>query len=158
MASSGLTRKWAASPFLPRGPKSETPIVDHRPPTTEHQRLPDGFTLVEVLLAIVILTTGLILVFQGFGVGVRAASLAEKETTACLLAQRVIADLEMQETLTAGTDQGEFEEDYPGYRYETEITESAEVSGLYEVRIMVFWVQGDQEREITVTKLMTQVY
>jgi general secretion pathway protein I len=130
-----------------------------QPPSPTADGRATGFTLIEVLLAIVILTTGLVLVFEGFSVGLRAASIADKETTATLVAQRLIADLETQEALSVGTEEGEYEEDYPGYRWRLEIQESADgISGLYEVQMTVTWTQGDREREITVTRLIAQTY
>jgi len=118
-----------------------------------------GFTLLEVLLAVAILTTGLVIVFQGFSTGLRAASFAQKETTAALLAQTLITEIEMEEGVTLGTEEGEFEEDFAGYRWRTDVTESDEaVSGLYEVRIAVLWIDAGRERELTVTKLVAQEF
>jgi len=123
-----------------------------------------GFTLIEVLLAAVILTTGIAIVFRGFSTGLRAASFAEKETIAALLAQTLITNVESEETLSVGTEEGDFEDqyegEYPGYRWRIEVDESEDetTSGLYEVKITVFWPNGENEREITITRLVAPSY
>ena len=123
-----------------------------------------GFTLIEVLLAVVILTTGISIVFRGFTTGLRAASLAQKETTAVMLAQMKVADVEIEaeEGLVLGSEEGDFEEEYedrfPGYRWLIEIDEPEDelIIGLYEVRVTIFWPDMDSERQLTITRFVVQ--
>ena len=77
-----------------------TPSVDPRPRD-------EGFTLVEVLVALVVLATTVVAVLQLFGGGLRLARTAGDHADAALLASAKLADLEpgpLTEGATEGTD------------------------------------------------------
>lgn len=66
-----------------------------------------GFTLLEVLVALVVLATTVVAVLQLFGGGLRLARAAGDHTDAALLASAKLADLEpgpLTEGATEGTD------------------------------------------------------
>ena len=66
-----------------------------------------GFTLIEVLVALVVLATTVVAVLQLFGGGLRLARAAGDHTEAALLASAKLADLEpgpLAEGSTEGTD------------------------------------------------------
>lgn len=119
-----------------------------------------GFTLIEVLLAVALLTTALVLTMQGFSTCLRAAKLSERYTIATLLAQRKIADLEMVESLEATQEEGDFADEegnpYPEYRWSTEVVASSDVSDLYEATVTITWVDRGRERAIEVVRLFAQ--
>ena len=67
----------------------------------------DGFTLLEVLVALVVLSTTVVAVLQLFGGGLRLARTAGDHTDAALLASAKLADLEpgpLTEGVIDGTD------------------------------------------------------
>jgi len=51
-----------------------------------------GFTLIEVLVALVVAVAAMTLLSQGFSTGARASTSAQYATRAAILAQRVITD------------------------------------------------------------------
>lgn len=65
----------------------------------------EGFTLLEVLVALVVLTTTLVAVLQLFGGGLRLARTAGDHADAALLASAKLADLEA-DPLTEGATEG----------------------------------------------------
>lgn len=67
-----------------------------------------GFTLLEVLVAFVILSLSLGAVYQAFGIGARNARAAEAYTVAALLAESQLAAVGIEAPLFPGTTEGEF--------------------------------------------------
>lgn len=61
-----------------------------RPPSDDRAA---GFTLVEVLVALVVLATAVVAILQLFGGGLRLARAAADQTGAALLARAVLSDL-----------------------------------------------------------------
>jgi general secretion pathway protein I len=113
-----------------------------------------GFTLLEVLVAFVILALSLGAVYQAFGIGARNARVAEAYTVAALLAESRLTAAGIEAPLFAGTAEGEFGR----YRWRQVVTtagdpaQPASVAGagavraaqpqpaqLYEVVVTVSW-------------------
>lgn len=61
--------------------------------TVKHRRARRGFTLVEVIIALVILGIGLVGVIQLFPMGLRSSARAENSTRAAILAQQIMEGL-----------------------------------------------------------------
>jgi general secretion pathway protein I len=77
------------------------------PPSAASRTRDQGFTLLEVLVALVVLSTTLVAVLQLFGGGLRLARAAGDQAEAALLASAKLADLEpgpLTEGGTEGTD------------------------------------------------------
>jgi general secretion pathway protein I len=75
--------------------------------TTRRPAREDGFTLLEVLVALVVLGTAVVAIIQLFGGGLRLARTAGDHADAALLAGAKLADLEpgpLTEGATEGTD------------------------------------------------------
>jgi len=79
-----------------------------------------GFTLVEVLVATAVLAIGLLAVLAAFSMATRVSSIASKDTTTALLAERKLADIQIQEPtqLAAGVTRGTFAPAHPDYSWE----------------------------------------
>ena len=75
-----------------------------------HNNRQNGFTLVEVLVAIVILATGLLLVIEGMGRSQTAIKISENLVQASFLLEQKITELEMEvlsrKKLPFGSDEG----------------------------------------------------
>ncbi len=89
--------------------------------------VPDGeksveraFTLLEVIVALAILSIALITLFGAQSGSLSLATKAKFNTTASLLAQMKIAELESGE-LAIADGQGDFGDDFPGYVWKIEI-------------------------------------
>ena len=75
------------------------------PRLSSHPGRDEGFTLLEVLVALVVLATAVVAVLQLFGGGLRLARTAGDHADAALLASAKLADLEAG-ALTEGTTEG----------------------------------------------------
>jgi general secretion pathway protein I len=76
-------------------------------PSVRPRMQDEGFTLLEVLVALVVLATAVVAVLQLFGGGLRLARAAGDHADAALLASSKLADLEpgpLTEGATEGTD------------------------------------------------------
>ena len=108
---------------------------------------PRGFTLLEVMVAVAIL--GLVLVSL---LGLRNRSLqdvllAQRITTATMLAEREMADT-LSRTLTPREEEGAFEEEeFKEFTWKKVVAPTPLV-GIMEARIAVLWKEGDREEMV----------
>jgi len=94
-----------------------------------------GFTLVEALVAVVLVAMGIVGALGAISAGLRARSAANFYHNAALLAEAKLAELESASRLAAGEEKGDFAPEYPGYRWDCRIEEGPE--GLWLVKVMV---------------------
>jgi prepilin-type N-terminal cleavage/methylation domain-containing protein len=105
-----------------------------------------GFTLLETMIAMVILVIGVAGVMQSFAASMAANREANANSTAAMLANQVASQLDNQSSsVDAGTVQGAFD-DAPGYSY-TAVIGSADSTNIRQVQIAVNWQQGNSLRE-----------
>ena len=95
-----------------------------------------GFSLVEVMCAILILGIGLLGLTQGITAALRSSKESEIQTAAALLAAGQIETLRAEGFITDGETEGECEEDLSLYRWKQSVT-SAGIDGLHEVEVVV---------------------
>jgi prepilin-type N-terminal cleavage/methylation domain-containing protein len=122
-----------------------------------------GFTLIEVLVAMVVTVAAVAILAQGFSTGARASVLAEKDMRAALLAQRVITDFELGVVDLSSNQAGTFD-DEPDFTYETTsdvptpsgttTTGIDYTQGLTLLTINIKWDDRGKPRIYTVTRLM----
>jgi general secretion pathway protein I len=88
-----------------------------------------GFTLVEVLVATVILAIGLLAGLTAFSMAARASGASRNDTVIPLLAEAKLAEVQTmsREDLAAGESHGDFGDSYPGYTWEMTISDYDEV-------------------------------
>lgn len=77
-----------------------------------------GFTLMEVMVAMAILAIALVSVFQLQSQSISMATDSRFLTTASLLAQSKMAEIETQSPLSNKTENGDFGPDYPQYAWQ----------------------------------------
>jgi len=134
---------WTGSPA---GSRSES---DRRP------RRAAGFTLLEVLIAFVILALALAALLPGFSGGVRSLGVADDYATAALLAESRLEEFGRAEPVREGTSSGTFDN---GYRWRLDVARVDPLEGdlpaaAYHLVLRVFWETGDDERSITLETL-----
>ena len=95
-----------------------------------------GFSLVEVMCAILILGIAMVGLTLGITTALSSNKESELQTTAALLAAGQIELLQGGKILTDGVDQGEFGAGLSLYRWKQSIT-STTVGGLHEVEVTV---------------------
>ena len=120
---------------------------------------PSGFTLLEVIIAFVILSLVLGVVFNTFSIGLRNANLAGDYTGAVVYAEAKLGRLGVAEPLEARVTSGRFDRFY-GWRQAIRSvprpdgsTVSDNSPQLYEVTLTVFWGNGADARELTLRTL-----
>ena len=75
----------------------------------------NGFTLIEVLLAMALLAIGLIAVYQSQSQSISMSTDSRFMTTASLLAQSKMVEMETASSLTNLSEDGDFGPEYPQY-------------------------------------------
>jgi prepilin-type N-terminal cleavage/methylation domain-containing protein len=110
-----------------------------------------GFTLVEVLVAMVVAVAAFSIVAQGFTTGGHATAAARATTTAAVLAQRVMTDLEAGVLAADQSSSGTFD-DEPDFRWS--VSSAADEPGLRLLTVTVSWKDLNEERAFTLTRLL----
>lgn len=122
-----------------------------------------GFSLVEVLVAFVIMSLTLGVLFQVFGTGLRSSAVAEETLRASVLASSRLALAADVTPLRAGHAQGRF--DGTDLRWEQRIErldpgayglENVEGFATFSVSVTVAWPAGQTERAVTLRTLRLQ--
>jgi general secretion pathway protein I len=119
-----------------------------------------GFTLLEVLTAMMILTISIIVIFELFSGGLRSASLSNKYTRAIFHARAKMEATLLADTLMEEETEGIVEEDYR-WRLSIVPLESEEdsrilkrsVEKLFRVTVDIMWNDGEKERTFTIRTL-----
>jgi len=83
-----------------------------------------GFTLLEVMIAMAILAITLVVVFQSQSQSISMAGSARLETTAALLAQSKMAEIEAANPKNVASDSGNFGNDFSDYSWQVDVTET----------------------------------
>lgn len=117
-----------------------------------------GFTLLEVLVALTILSISLGVLMQVFGGGLRSAVLAEEYSQAALHAESLLTALGVENPLTAGSDGGRIDDRYswrstvePFVLEDVEINEAE--AQAYRVVLEVSWDEGERTRSVVLETL-----
>lgn len=119
----------------------------------------NAFLLFEVLVAIMIATTSLVILMQGVGGALRASNISENYFIASMLAEGEMVLLEKEPSVKVGTDTGRFgdNQDPDGrFSWERSITPIS-TTGIFgviempvcEVKLTVKWKQKNEERGFT---------
>ncbi|MBI4617774.1 MAG: prepilin-type N-terminal cleavage/methylation domain-containing protein [Planctomycetes bacterium] len=111
-----------------------------------------GLTLLEVLVAAVLVSAGAIVLSSAVSGSIRAATEAERRSTAARLADSVLARIEAEEISVLESSEGTFEDDGEAdYWYEVD-TEEGEEANLREVTVRVLWLGPEGERSFEVVR------
>ena len=111
-----------------------------------------GFTLIEVLVALVVAVAALALLSQGFTTGARASTTAQFATRAAILAQRVITDFETGQLPLGSGQSGKFE-DEPDFTFDT-TSQTGSVAGLTELTVRIRWKERNDDRVYELVRIM----
>ena len=112
-----------------------------------------GFTLIEVLAALVIFGVAIVGFIQAMGESARIQANLLTLQRAELLAQNVLEELRYSEAFDIGEDNGDFKGDDSIYQWATDIEEDPNTKNLLDVSVTISWNDGI-ERE---AKIMTQI-
>lgn len=112
-----------------------------------------GFTLIEVLVAMVVAVAAFSVMAQGFALGGRASVVAQQSTRAAVLAQRVLTDVETGAVASDRASNGVFEDD-PDFAWDVET--EADAPGLVRLVVTVRWKDHAQERTYALVRLFRE--
>jgi prepilin-type N-terminal cleavage/methylation domain-containing protein len=114
-----------------------------------------GFTLVEVLVALVISATAIILIAQGFSVGAGASSNARQATRAAMLAEMKMSEFESGEQSLTSSTPGDFRDlGHPEYKWEATIDPDS--FGTSRVTVTVTWQGRGGEQSFSLVRILTE--
>jgi general secretion pathway protein I len=109
-----------------------------------------GFTLLEVMVAMAIIAIALTAVLGSQSQSLSLASEAKFSTTAALLAQSKMAEIEAEKPEDLTSDSGDFGEDYPGYRWDKSVNDMTfdEPEGISDhlkrIDLIISWEESDR--------------
>ncbi|MHB8908382.1 MAG: type IV pilus modification PilV family protein [Syntrophales bacterium] len=96
-----------------------------------------GFTLLEVMIAMAILAITLVTVYQSQSQSISMASSSRFLTTASLLAQARMAEIDAADPRGLVAANGNFGEEFPGYTWQLEVGEVKEIPLLKRIALTV---------------------
>ncbi len=133
------------------------PITIHR---TTHSK--SGFTLVELVVAFLILVIGVTAILELVSQSALNARYAKDKTTATMLAQQKLEELLSESELTTGEVEGDFGDAYPQFRWRGQIDEIGDVTSetgtnLLHITVTVEWMDRGQLRSVQVETLKASV-
>ena len=116
-----------------------------------------GFTLLEVMIAVAILAIVLVVVFQSQSQSISMAGNARFLTTASLLAQGRMAEIEAADVTGISSGSGDFGEDYPDYIWRVEVTDTdLDFMKRVEVKVTNERLVSNNTYRLILYKLMTK--
>jgi len=112
-----------------------------------------GVTLVEVLVAMVVLGVGLVSVLRALSTCMRVAGIIGGEAIAEEAAVRMLSELRENPQLLLSGDSGDLGERRPGFTWRRELRETGE-PGVLAVRITLAWTSQGVPRDYSVVTLV----
>ena len=116
-------------------------------------RSSSGFTLIEVLVALVVAVAAMSLVSQGLSTGARASTPSQFTTRSALFAPRILTALESGARTLGQTPSGKFEDDGD---FSWEARSETQEQGLYEVTVTIKWEERSQKRDFVLKRLLRE--
>jgi len=111
----------------------------------------NGFTLLEVSIAIAIISVVLVALTSLFNASIGISDYAKKATRATFLAQKIMTEMEMDGSITQGTSEIiQLEDDFAGYSYKMEVVESM-FPLIQEVKLFVYFESVMKTHQLMLT-------
>jgi general secretion pathway protein I len=120
-------------------------------PTGRRRR--SGFTLVEVLAAMVMIAIVLPVIMRGITLATSAASYSRHRTAAAALASLKLNELVATGAWQSGGLSGDFSTEFPGYQWSATVGDWTE-SDLRQLDVHVTWGAGQSDQSVTLTTLI----
>jgi general secretion pathway protein I len=115
-----------------------------------------GFTLIEVLAALMLIAIVIPAVMQGITVAQHAGDSARRRTEAAGLAQTQLATILAMESWQTGSLSGDFSPDFPNYQWKAQVAAwpgDTTGAGLQEIDLTVSWMLGGRENTVVLSTL-----
>ena len=127
-------------------PRSPRPTLAHRARR--------AFTLIELLATLMLAGIVLPAVVEGIHVSLTTASHARRQSEAASLAQSKLAELIATDQINDAEMTGDFGEDWPEYRWTSELYDWSEDSRLYQIDVTVVWIERGTECSLMLSTLV----
>jgi type II secretion system protein I len=137
--------------FLNYLANGRVPGADHSA-TVKYSKSPNGFTLLEVLVAVAILGAGLTVLLGAVNRNLIMASESKNLSIAGLLAQRKLAEIELEGYPEIGQEQGQFEE-APEFNWFLSVVPYQIANLDTEIRIVILritWDEGKKDFQVSI--------
>ena len=103
-----------------------------------------GFTLLEVVIALAILSLALVVLLGLRNRDIELAATAKEVTVATALARMKMVETEMGGFPELGEQEGDFSQDYPEFRWHRVIAPTP-FDEVRETRVLIYWGEREQE-------------
>ena len=115
----------------------------------------DGFTLVEILVTLTVLSIALPVLMYSFRNAAHGQALSENQTTAVYLLKFRMAEIEMGGYPDIGEDNGEFGEN-SRFRWQSSVQDvtSDEIENLRRITVTIMWQELGKEQSISMSTYM----
>jgi general secretion pathway protein I len=110
-----------------------------------------GFTLIEVLVALVLMGIVLPIAMRGATLAMRAASTARHRAEAATLGEAKLTEMVAQGDWQSGNTQGDFAPDFPQYQWQLQSAQRD--LDVTELQLTVTWKERGADRSINVSTL-----
>jgi len=117
-----------------------------------------GFTLIEILVAISILSISLVVIFQLFSGGLKSSRLSDQYTRGIFHAKEKMEEILLSTEFAEEVSEGEFED---SFRWKSKIVpiEQAEEEAsklpfnTYNIKVDIFWDEGYKEKRFSISTM-----
>jgi general secretion pathway protein I len=117
------------------------------------RRPPRGFTLVEILAALIIFSVAVVAIIQSLGTAVAFQADLAMRQRATMLARNVMEEIRYTGDLREGDEEGDYEDTDAGYHWRTDIAET-DTPDLYDVKVTISWNQGRNAHDVELSTFM----
>ena len=118
----------------------------------------DGFTLIEILVAISILAISLVVILQLFSGGLKSSRLSDEYTRGIFHAREKMGEVLLSKDLSEGETEGEFADSFR-WKCLVERIERAEEDeeklpfNMFNIKVDIIWDVGDKEKRFQVSTI-----
>ncbi|MBL7204768.1 MAG: prepilin-type N-terminal cleavage/methylation domain-containing protein [Desulfobacteraceae bacterium] len=118
----------------------------------------DGFTLIEILVAISILAISLAVILQLFSGGLKSSRLSDEYTRGIFHAREKMGEVLLSKEVSAGETEGEFSDSFR-WKCQIELIEGVEEDeeklpfNMFNIRVDIVWDVGDKEKRFQVSTI-----
>ena len=119
-----------------------------------------GFALIEILVAVSVLTISLVVIFQLFSGGLKSRQLSEKYARGVFHAREKMNEILLSPDLSEREIQGEFDDAYEWQAVITRVVTDADEEKNLPVSLMSIWIrinwrEGEKEKSFVIDTLKT---
>ena len=118
----------------------------------------DGFTLIEILVAISILAISLVVILQLFSGGLKSSRLSDEYTRGIFHAREKMGEVLLSKEVSAGETEGEFSDSFR-WKCQIELIESVEEDeeklpfNMFNIKVDIVWDVGGKEKRFQVSTI-----